>query len=89
MPTLCSGGECRDDAELLFRTPGPYRNIPAAERSGERDLPPLSPTRKRMTCTDPLTVSPCTPVPSVNDFTPTKSSFGQIGLREKVDSVWS
>ena len=93
----------------MFKTPGPYCNIPAARKSGERNLPPLSPTSKRMAFTDPLTTSPSvtlghatmksnfavetsaaipsTPVPLVNDFTPAKSYFGQIGVPEKVDSV--
>jgi HIV-1 Vpr-binding protein len=104
-----TGGKSRDDADVMFKTPGPYRNPPAKRKSGERDVPPLSPTSKRMAFTDPLTASPCvtpghatiksnfavetstpvppTPAPSVNDFTPAKSFFGQFGLPEKVDSV--
>lgn len=102
------GGKSRDDVDAMFKTPGPYRNPPAKRKSGERDLPPLSPTSKRMAFTDPLTASPCVtpgyatvksnfavetsapippPSPLVNDFTPSKSFFGQFGLPEKVDSV--
>lgn len=68
---LLAGGKSRDDADALFKTPGSHRNIPAKRKSGERDLPPLSPTSKRMAFTDPITASPCvTP-----GHAPMKSNF--------------
>lgn len=53
-----TGGKTRDDADI-FKTPAAHRNLPSKRKSGERDLPPLSPTSKRMAFTDPATASPC------------------------------
>nr|XP_024375694.1 DDB1- and CUL4-associated factor homolog 1-like isoform X2 [Physcomitrium patens] len=68
-----TSGKSKDDADAMFKTPGTHRNPPVSckRKSGERDLPPLSPTSKRMAFTDPLTASPCvTP-----GHAPLKSNF--------------
>ncbi|XP_024402964.1 DDB1- and CUL4-associated factor homolog 1 isoform X1 [Physcomitrium patens] len=56
-----SQGKPRDDTDSIFKTPGAYRNLPVSgkRKSGERDMPPLSPTSKRMAFTDPFMASPC------------------------------
>lgn len=49
----------QETLDAVFKTPIALRNVPAKRKASERDLPPLSPTNKRMSFTDVSMPSPC------------------------------